>query len=196
MKCGKPLVSDASIKCVDCIEDEPLFEYARSFGLYEGVLRKAVNLLKYNGIKRLAMPLSDVIPLNRMPRVDAVIPVPLYKKRFRQREFNQSAVLARYMAKRIGRREGATYGFPLLLENLVKVRDTKPQVGLSAKERAVNIKNAFEVKNNDLIANKNILLVDDVLTTGATVRECSRVLKKAGAGDVYVITLAHGVRDL
>ena len=187
MKCGKPLVSDASKTCGDCLENEPVFRYARSYALYEGVLKKAINLVKYYGIDRLVKPLSDVMLLNRIPHVEAVIPVPLYKKRLRQREFNQSALLSKRMAK--------TNGTELVLDCLLKVKDTKPQVGLSARDRARNIKNAFIINNRERIAGKDIVLVDDVLTTGATVRECSRVLKKAGAGDIYVITLAHGIRD-
>ncbi len=116
-----------------------------------------------------------------------VIPVPLYKYRLRQREFNQSALLAKYTAKNTVT--------SLLVNCLVKVKDTMPQVGLSSRERRRNIRNAFGIEKKELIKGKDILLVDDVITTGATVRECSRTLKKAGAGDIYVIALAHGTRD-
>ena len=83
-------------------------------------------------------------------------------------------------------------GTRVMLNGLVKQRDTMPQVGLTSQERKKNIKGAFSIENNSLIADKDILLVDDVVTTGATVRECSKVLKKAGARNIYVITLAHG----
>ena len=118
-----------------------------------------------------------------IPKADAIIPIPLYKDRLRQREFNQSALLAKYTAKKTGT--------SLLVNCLVKVNDTQPQVGLSSKERRQNVKNAFGVEQQELIKGKNILLMDDVITTGATVRECSRVLKKAGAKDIYVLALAH-----
>lgn len=122
----------------------------------------------------------------KMPEVDLVLPVPLHKKRLRHRGFNQSALLARHVAKRIS--------IPLITDCLVRVKDTVPQVGLHAKERKKNIKNAFEVRNKCIEA-KRLMLIDDVFTTGATVRECSKVLKKAGAKDIYVVTLAHGKGD-
>lgn len=182
-----PLDSDSSIICGECIKNEPAFRSVRTFGLYKGPLRKAINLLKYHNMKRLSKPLSEMILRMETPHVDAVIPVPLYKDRLRQREFNQSALLAKYAAK--------STKTSLLVDCLVKVKDTMPQVGLSSRERRRNIRNAFGVKKKELIKGKFILLVDDVITTGATVRECSRILKKAGARDIYVIALAHGVRE-
>ena len=186
-RCGKPLVSDISITCGECLEDEPAFSYARSFGLYEGVLKKAISLMKFYGIKRLSRPLSDVMLYLKIPEADIVIPVPLHEKRLRKREFNQSALIAKYLA--------ASQGITVMLNCLVKIRDTTPQVGLSSQERRKNIKGAFAINNRLLISGKDIVLVDDVVTTGATVRECSKVLKKAGARNIYVITLAHGMMD-
>ncbi len=155
--------------------------------MYEGALRKAINLLKYHNVKRLSVPLSDILLQVAIPRVDALVPVPLYKKRLRQREYNQSALIAKYSAKRLG---------PILvLDSLVKIRDTKPQVGLNSNERRKNMKNAFRIQNREAIEGKDILLIDDVSTTGATIRECSNVLKKAGAGNIHVVTLAHGMMD-
>ncbi|GBE41463.1 MAG TPA: ComF family protein [Nitrospirae bacterium] len=186
-RCGLPLNSDSSIICGECIKDEPAYRSVRTFGLYKGPLKKAINLLKYHNMKRLSKPLSEIILRMEIPQVDAVIPVPLYKDRLRQREFNQSALLAKFTA----RKSGAS----LIVDCLVKVKDTMPQVGLSSRDRRKNLRNAFGVENKELIEGKVILLLDDVITTGATVRECSRVLKKAGAGNIYVIGLAHGTRD-
>lgn len=197
-KCGKPLVSDISTTCKICIEEEPAFKWVRSFGLYEDTLKEAINLLKYYRIKRLSKPLSEIMLKTepapekswrgvRIPHADAIIPVPLHKKRLRQRGFNQSALLAKYLARHIG--------VPLSLDCLVKIRDTMPQVGLNAKERKKNIRKAFEISNKKLIRGKNIVLVDDVFTTGTTVRECSKILKKSGAKDIYVLTLAHSRGD-
>jgi len=183
-RCGTPLISDVSAICGECLAHEPAFSCARSFGLYEGVLKRAISLLKFYGIKRLSRPLSDVLLNMNIPRADVVIPVPLHEKRLRKREFNQSALIAKYLA--------AGMGIRVMLNGLVKVRDTMPQVGLSSQERKKNIKGAFSVENNSLITDKEIVLVDDVVTTGATVRECSKVLKKAGARNIYVITIAHG----
>jgi len=186
-KCGTPLVSDVSIKCGECLKEEPDFEFARSFGLYDDPLRKGINLLKYHGKKRLSRPLSDLLIKAGVPETDAVIPVPLHHKRLRKREFNQSALISKYIA--------AETKSNLILDCLIKVRDTLPQVGLRYKARVKNIKGAFKVSNNEFIKEKSIILVDDVVTTGATIRECSRTLKKAGAGKIYVISLAHGVSD-
>ena len=186
-KCGKPFVSGISTTCADCIQSEPYFRNARSFGPHKGALKKAINLFKYHGIKRLAGPLSDVMHRISIPSVDAVIPVPLYKKRLRQREFNQSALLAKRTAKQLG--------IPFTPDCLARIRDTTPQVGMNSNDRFKNVKKAFIIKDSSVIRDRNILLVDDVFTTGATVRECSRIMKKAGAQNVYVRTLAHGVMN-
>jgi len=155
--------------------------------LYEGALRKGINLLKYHGKKRLSRPLSGLLIKTGLPETDVLIPVPLHHKRLRKREFNQSALISKQIAEKLKSR--------LLLDCLVKVRDTLPQVGLRYKARVKNIKGAFKVSNNELIKDKRIILVDDVVTTGATIRECSRTLKKAGAGKIYVVSLAHGIND-
>ncbi len=186
-KCGRPLVSDVSILCGECIHDEPVFITADSFGLYDGALKKAINLLKYHGVKRLSKPLSDLLCRMQLPKVDAVIPVPLHQKRLRKREYNQSALIAHRVAKRLE----CTF----VSDCLIKIKDTPPQVGLSSNKRRTNIKNAFEVRKKTHIKEGSILLVDDVITTGATIRECSGVLKKAGARSVYVIAMAHRIMD-
>ncbi len=185
-RCSKPLVSDVSILCGECIQDEPAFTYADIFSLYDGPLKKAINLLKYHGVKRLSKPLSNLLSRIKLPQVDTVIPIPLHQKRLRQREYNQSALIAYHVAKRLER--------PLVTDCLIKIKDTPPQVGLSSKNRRLNIKNAFEVRSNNIKGGK-ILLIDDVVTTGATIRECSGVLKKAGVRSVYVIALAHRIMD-
>jgi len=184
LRCGTPLVSDVSTICGECLTDEPAFSYARSFGIYEGVLKRAISLMKFYGIKRLSKPLSDAMLKMKIPEADIVMPVPLHERRLRKREFNQSALIAKYLA--------ASMDIRVMLNGLVKVRDTMPQVGLSSQERKKNIKGAFAVENNSLISGKEVVLVDDVVTTGATVREWSKVLKKAGARKLYVSTLAHG----
>ena len=186
-RCGAPLVSEASLACGECLKDEPAFTHARCFGLHDGALKKAINLFKFHGIKRLSKPLSEKIFHMELPGADMVLPVPLYKKRLRERGFNQSALLGKYVAKRLG--------VPLNLSSLVRNRDTRPQVGLSAKERKKNIRNAFEIREQGVIKGRRVLLIDDVFTTGATARECSKVLNKAGAQEVFVITLSHGVLD-
>jgi len=167
------------------MKKEPPFRYARSYGIYEGGLEEAIKQLKYHGIKRLASPLSELLLKTSLPDVDAIIPVPLHGKRLRERGFNQSALIAKGISKRLHR--------PLLINTLIRTRYTTPQVNLTAREREKNIKGAFSVIDGEDIQGKDIMLIDDVFTTGATVRECSKVLRKAGAGNIYVITLARSV---
>jgi ComF family protein len=180
-------MSEVGLTCGNCMHSEPPFKQARSFGIYDGVLKKAINLFKYQGVKRLAKPLSDMIIKMQLPKVEVLIPVPLFKTRLKQREFNQSALIASHLSKFLD--------IEILINCLIKVKDTAPQVGLSSRERLRNIRNAFRVSRENLIKGKDILLIDDVVTTGSTIRECSRVLKHAGASDIYVISLAHGISE-
>ncbi len=169
------------------MKKEPAFISAVGFGLYDGVLKKAINRLKYHKVKRLSGPLSDILLTNKIPRTDIVLPVPLHSRRMRERGFNQSALLSRHLADRLGMR--------LEINCLAKIKDTAPQVGLSSKDRILNIKGAYAVHKTEALMGSDILLVDDVFTTGATLRECSKVLKKAGARKIYALTLAHGLQD-
>jgi ComF family protein len=111
--------------------------------------------------------------------------VPLHRRRLAKRGFNQSLFLAKYAA------EGLS--IPLSLDGLVRVRDTRPQVDLDPAEREENVKGAFAVERPEEFKDKRVLLLDDVYTTGATVRECAKVIKKAGADAVYVLTVARAV---
>lgn len=133
------------------------------------------------------MPLSEKFNLMNLPSVEMILPVPLHKKRLKEREFNQSALLAKQIAKK-----SASL---LMLNTLIRKKNTLPQVGLSAKARKKNIRNAFKVLDPKAVKGKRLMLVDDVFTTGATAQECSKVLKKAGAKEVHVVTLTHGTLD-
>lgn len=112
---------------------------------------------------------------------DALVPVPLSIEGLRQRGFNQSLLLAHHVSKKTG--------VALEMDGLVKVRDTHPQIGLSAKERAANLRGAFRAARD--FRGERVVLVDDVMTTGATAAACARQLLKAGAADVVVLTLAR-----
>lgn len=116
---------------------------------------------------------------------DIILPVPLHPKRLRWRGFNQALVLARV----IGRR----WQIPVDPFILVRSRETPPQTQLSEKERRKNVRGAFSLNSRKTVKGRIILLVDDVYTSGATVNECSRVLRRAGAKEVYVLTLARAV---
>ena len=141
----------------------------------------AINIYKFHGIRRLHTPLGKLLLEINVTAMDAIIPVPLGIKGLRERGFNQSLLLAKVIS------ENAK--LPLVMDGLMKIRETHPQVGLSAKERARNLKGAFIAKKD--FREKKLLLVDDVMTTGATANECAKQLFRAGAEDVAVLTLAR-----
>jgi ComF family protein len=160
------------------------FDAAYSFGFYEGTLRELVHLFKFGRIETLARPLAEMTlrALPREQRFDAVVPMPMHWRRRWQRGFNQSALLAKNVARRLG--------LPVL--GLVRrKRATPPQAGLSSAQRRTNVARAFEVRNPERVAGKRLLLVDDVYTTGATAGACAASLKRAGAERVVVLTLAR-----
>jgi ComF family protein len=176
-----PFASEYGQVCGQCLKKDPPFSKVLNYGLYEGALSAAINHLKFYGVKRLARPLAGLLCTFDLPGLDGIVPVPLSISRLRERGFNQSLLVARVMSRK--------FHIPLLMDNLMKTRETPPQIGLSAKERLLNLKNAFGVEGN--INGFRLLLVDDVMTTGATVTECSKVLIKAGAKEVTVLTLAR-----
>lgn len=159
------------------------FDYAYSFGSYEGTLRQLIHLYKYGRMKPLARPLSDLLAraLPRDQQFDAVVAVPLHWRRKRSRGFNQSELLARSMAKRCG--------IPMITA-VRRRRATTVQAGLSNTRRRENVAGAFEAKA-DAVKGMRILLVDDVMTTGATASACAQALKRGGAKSVAVLTLAR-----
>ena len=189
--CGAPYRSEAALshspshRCGLCRDDPPAFTMAISAGVYEGVLADAIRRLKYHKQVRLARALSALLDpvLERVPPVDAVMPVPLHPARLREREFNQSLHFAAWVSRRLHR--------PLLLDALRRIRETAPQITLDRNQRRKNVRRAFMVRNPRTIAGRRVILVDDVYTTGATVNECAGVLRAAGASAVYVVTVAR-----
>ena len=113
------------------------------------------------------------------------MPVPLHAQRLREREFNQSAMLAHPLSQHLGR--------PLVLGQLTRTRQTIPQTSLTRKERLTNLRGAFAVTHPETLQGQTILLVDDVMTTGTTLHECAKTLRQAGSGHVYALTLARMV---
>jgi ComF family protein len=149
--------------------------------VYEGTLRKAIHLLKFNGIKRLAQPLATLLSELPIPEADGIVPVPLHSRRLMTREFNQTALLARYLSLHSG--------IPLLLDVLKKIKETPPQTEVTGKERLKNMNGSFVACKD--VSGLRLILVDDVVTTAATASECARVLAKAGAESVTVVALAR-----
>ncbi|HIJ60228.1 MAG TPA: ComF family protein [Nitrospirae bacterium] len=180
--CGKPHVSSYAETCSNCIIVRPFYTQTLYYGLYEGVLKEALHLLKYNSIKRLADSLSNLMT-EILENVDAhiLISIPLHKKRLLQREFNQSAVMGYKIAKRLSI-EFDAYGIKRVVNN-------PPQSLKKVKDRIENVKNIFVV--NIDVRDKKIILFDDIITTGSTMNEAARVLIKNGAKEVYAAAIAR-----
>lgn len=181
MICALPVSSQHAGTCGQCMQHPPPFSKILPYGLYEGVFAEAIHQLKFYGVRRLSKPLGEFLLRLDIPHADAIVPVPLTKRGLIKRGFNQSLLLSHVIARRTG--------VALHMDSLMKVKETPPQIGLSAGERLTNLKNAFAVRGN--LRDLSLLLVDDVITTGATVRECSRMLVKAGAKEVTVLSLAR-----
>ena len=160
------------------------FDAAYSFGSYEGPLQKLIHLFKYGKVETLADPLGrfliQSLPLEE--RFDLIMAMPMHWRKRWERGFNQAELLAIPVAKRYGVK---------LAGNLCRRRYTKSQAGLSEAERRRNLKDAFTVIRPHQVIGKRVLLIDDVFTTGATLRAAAAVLKSAGASYVCALTLAR-----
>lgn len=182
--------------CGDCMAEPKRFGVARAAGVYDRSFRIIIHRLKFQGKTRLAAPLEKglfraMVRMWAPADIDVVIPMPLHEKRLRKRGFNQASLVVRNWRREADRFGGFRDSFRVDSEVLIRSRMTKPQTGLGKKQRMENIRNAFHVGDAERIGGKRILLVDDVYTTGATVNECARVLLKAGAERVDVLTLAR-----
>lgn len=187
--CGDifPSGSGADHLCGECIKKTPPFTRARSAFAFEGSVLEAVHRFKYGGKVVLARALGHLLQhaaCLACPDADVVMPVPLHRARLRQRGFNQSLMLARPVAKRLG--------CALDYMSLRRIRQTEAQTKLKSSERRDNVSGAFELRGAGALKGKKVLLVDDVFTTGATASQCAAVIKKAGA-EVFIATLARAV---
>ncbi len=162
--------------------------FIHSVGIYESALKSAILRFKFKKRANLAEPLGILLVkyINHnldMNDVDFIVPVPLHERRLRERGFNQSELLAHVITK--------YYDVPTISGLLFRARETHPQFDLPRTERLKNVRGAFEVKGSNLLKEKNLLLLDDIYTTGSTVSECTRVLKEGGAQKVHVLTLSR-----
>jgi ComF family protein len=188
--CGRPFPDFGGNDhlCGRCLAEPPSFEAARGALLFSGTTRELIHRFKYSGKAMLRRPLAlltaDCLDSFAAEfRADLIVPVPLHNRRLRQRGFNQAVLLGEILAER--------WRVALQRNNLRRIRWTEPQVNLTASARADNVKGAFALAAPAKIAGKRVMLVDDVYTTGSTVRECAGVLMKGGAAAVAVITVAR-----
>jgi ComF family protein len=183
--------------CGLCQRSYPPFERAVAYGSYDGGLRDLIHLLKYQQVRPAAAVLGRMLG-NSVAALETslpdgaiqVVPVPLHPGKQAQRGFNQAELIARVALKQLGRPER----FQLRTGALVRQRETESQIGLTRHQRRENVRGAFAVIHATPIAQGNILLVDDVFTTGTTASECARVLRRAGAARVWVATVARTLK--
>jgi ComF family protein len=163
------------------------FDAAYSFGFYEAELRALIHLFKYRRVRTLAAPLGKLLaralPLDQA--FDVIVPLPLHWRKRWQRGFNQAELLAREISRRTN----------TPVENaLRRVHNTAAQAGLTSSKRRLNVSGAFQAKRPAVIDGRRVLLIDDVMTTGATAASCARALRRAGARQVTLLTLARADR--
>jgi ComF family protein len=202
--CGERLFSPYAVagapgepRCGLCRRVEPVFARAVSYGSYESGLRELIHLLKYGGVRpaanvlgrMLAEAIAGLAPEFPADSV-AVVPVPLHRTKLRQRGFNQAELIARAAMKISPTRDRLR----LCAGVLERKRETASQIGLTTHQRRENLRGVFGVVQRELVAGREVLVVDDVYTTGATVSECARVLRRAGATKVWVATVARTLK--
>jgi competence protein ComFC len=194
-RCGRPFpaiveqhAGAAAPLCKLCRDNTFAFDRARSFGVYDTALHNAILLLKYEEVTRLghwfAERLAEVIA--REPeefRADVVVPVPLHPARQRERGYNQAELIARPLAKKLGIKQGSYL--------LMRTKPRPARLVLSRKEHWESVRGAYATRKGLKVDNLRILLIDDVMTTGATLDACARALKKAGAASVVGLTVAR-----
>ena len=201
--CGERVLSsyavsdtDGLTRCPVCRRVERPFERAVAYGSYDGGLRELVHLLKYNGVRpaagvlgrMLAEAVGDIGP-DLSEETVIVIPVPLYKGKQHQRRFNQAELIAKAALKHF-----SSVRFELRVDILERTRDTHSQIGLTSHQRRENLRGAFAVARAAEVTGRAVLLVDDVYTTGTTATECAKVLRRAGARQVWVATVARTLK--
>jgi len=190
-RCGDPVEGrvDEAFTCHNCDDLQPAFDIARSVVRYRGPMQRMIQDFKYHAAHWLAPDLVRLMTAGLQTSKEigdfaGICCVPLHRVKQRMRGYNQAALLARGLAQTLDK--------PFLRNTLVRLRQTGTQTHLTARERVANVHGAFAVRRPAALSERAVLLVDDVMTTGATVSECSRVLKAVGATRVCVLTVARG----
>ena len=187
IRCGKEIISEDSAYCDECNLDRE-FEAGRGLCNYTDEMRHIILKIKYDNKREYIEGFAKLMAIRyekfiKVSNIDCIMPVPLHSSRKRMRGFNQSDILAKDLSKYLD--------IPVLHDCLYRVKKTIDQKGLSRTERLHNLDNAFMVR--DLPQNiKNILIVDDVYTTGTTIEKCAKVLKDSGINKIYFLTICTG----
>ena len=203
VRCGDTLAvpvlesgSASATLCRACRLAPPLFERAVAYGPYEGRMKAAIHALKYDRLHAAARGLGRMLAeaiaqlACEASAEMLVIPVPLHRSKYAQRGFNQARSLAMHALAFLGKSH-PEWRLTLASSTLMRLRATQSQAGLTPRQRRMNVKGAFTVSDPAAIAGKHILIVDDILTTGATARAAAKALMDAGADSVRVATLAR-----
>ncbi len=200
-RCGDAIDASAEAAlCRACRLAPPPFARAVAYGLYRGRLKDAIHALKYDRLhtaarglgRMLAATMAQLAP--ETPEGLLVIPVPLHKRKQAQRGFNQARALA-VQALACLRKSHPQWRLTLQANKLLRVRPTESQAGLTPRQRRLNVRAAFSVPERASVAGKDVLVIDDIMTTGATARAAAQALRKAGAANVWVATLARARRE-
>jgi ComF family protein len=197
--CGEKLFSsivesENGSLCGMCRQVEPRFRRAAAYGAYEGTLRDLIHLFKYKGTrpagKLLGGLLNQAVAAMALPDSMIVVPVPLWSGKHNSRGFNQAEAIARaFMYFQ------TSSSIQLDTSILARTRETASQTGLTRHQRRANVRGAFAILRPEKVKGRSILIVDDVMTTGTTAGECARVLRRAGAKEVFVATVARATKE-
>ena len=204
MRCGDTLDAPApdaknSALCRICRMAPPLFVRAVAYGPYEARMKEAIHALKYDGLRPASRVLGGFLAqaiaqlAKDAPAEMLVVPVPLHRSKQAERGFNQARLLAAHALETL-RRIYPEWRLILAPDTLMRLRPTDSQAGLTPRQRRLNVRGAFQVSDPAAVKGKHVLVVDDILTTGATARAAAKALNNAGAESVWVATLARARR--
>ena len=188
IKCGKPVKKSEVIYCEGCKNNRITFDEGRAVFVYDDVMRKSIYRFKYNGRSEYAEFFAQEIYRKYADKIksynaDVIIPVPIHKSKLKSRGYNQAYLIAKELSK--------LTQIPVNNNYLIRVKKTKVQKNLGAKERSANLKNAFKIRVNK-VQYCSAILIDDIYTSGATLSACSRVLLSHGINKIYCLCICSG----